>query len=208
MGQIIMRNCDWREFGVRDNLPSLIWQARVPIRRVITPIQGFPTQSGESLHRYEVFPTWSWNSYPWFLTSACILHIIPIFIPHRSLSLDHNSTIIAEYKVKSSLSITPCHDHELTPSTSIHRVQRTPTTAYTKYNIHEVQHTQSTASTQDCLSSLHSYGYELTPECSFSFQCASLHDWPPSAISPWELKGKVTFSHSHSCELTHWWIEY
>jgi len=51
-----------------------------------------------------------------------------------SLFLAHNSTIMAEHKVKSSLSISPCHDHELTPST-----------AYTKYRIDRVQHTLSTA---------------------------------------------------------------
>jgi len=67
-----------------------------------------------------------------------------------SLFLVHNSTIIAEHKVKSCLSISPCHDHELTPSTayakySIHRVQHTlrvqhtPSTAYTEYSIHRVQ---------------------------------------------------------------------
>jgi len=43
----------------------------------------------------------------------------PIF-----LFLIHNSTIIAEHKVKSSLSISLCHDHELTLSA-----------AYTKYSI-------------------------------------------------------------------------
>ena len=85
-----------------------------------------------------------------------------------SLFLIHNSTIIAEHKVKSSLSISPCHDHELTPSTRIHRVQHTP----------------STPSTEDCLSSLHSHDYEFTPECRFSFRCASLHDRPPSASFP------------------------
>jgi len=58
-----------------------------------------------------------------------------------SLFLVHNCTIIAEHKAKSSLSISPCHDHQLTPST-----------AYTEYSIHRVQHTPSTASTQDCLS--------------------------------------------------------
>jgi len=42
-----------------------------------------------------------------------------------SLFLVHNSTIIAEHKVKSSLSISPCHDHELTPRT-----------AYTEFSIH------------------------------------------------------------------------
>jgi hypothetical protein len=40
-----------------------------------------------------------------------------------SLFLVHNSTIIAEHIVKSSLS--PCHDHELTPRT-----------AYTEFSIH------------------------------------------------------------------------
>jgi len=33
-----------------------------------------------------------------------------------SLFLVHTSTIIAEHKVKSSLSISPCHDYKLTPS--------------------------------------------------------------------------------------------
>jgi len=46
-----------------------------------------------------------------------------------SLFLIHISTIIAEHKVKSSLSISPGQDHELTLST-----------AYTKYSIHRVQH--------------------------------------------------------------------
>src|SRR5882757_4912419 len=71
---------------------------------------------------------------------------VPIFIPHLSFS-----TIIAEHKVKSSLSISPCNDHELTLST-----------AYTEYSIYRVQHTPSTAYTQDCLSSLHSHDHELT----------------------------------------------
>jgi len=73
-----------------------------------------------------------------------------------SLFLIHISTIIAEHKVKSSLSISPCHDHELIPST---------------------------ASTQDCLSSLHSHDYELTSECRFSCRRASLHDRAPLASS-------------------------
>jgi len=46
-----------------------------------------------------------------------------------SLFLIHISTIIAEHKVKLSLSISPWHDHELTLST-----------AYTEYSIHRVQH--------------------------------------------------------------------
>jgi len=45
------------------------------------------------------------------------------------LFLIHISTIIAEHKVRSSLSISAWNDHELTPST-----------AYTEYSIHRVQH--------------------------------------------------------------------
>jgi len=82
---------------------------------------------------------------------------------------------------------------------STHTVQPTPSTS-----IHRVQHTPST---DGCLSSLHSHHHKLTPECGFSLRRASLHDRPPSASSPWELKGKVTLSHSHGCELTHWWIK-
>jgi len=70
-----------------------------------------------------------------------------------SFFLVHNSTIIVEPKVKSSLSISLCYDHELTVSTayaeySIYRVQHTPSTAYTEYSIHRVQHTPSTAYTE------------------------------------------------------------
>jgi len=104
-----------------------------------------------------------------------------------------------------------------TPSTayteySIHRVQHTPSTAYTEYSIHQVQHTPSTAYTMYSIHprlfvSIHSDDYELTPQCSFSFQHASLHDWLPSVSSPCELKGKVTLSHSHICKSANWWIE-
>jgi len=64
----------------------------------------------------------------------------------------HDSTIVAEPKVSSSLSISPCH-HELTLSTayteySIHQIQHTPNPAYTKYSIHQIQHTPNTAYTK------------------------------------------------------------
>ena len=100
------------------------------------------------------------------------------FSSPMSLFLFHNSTIIAEHRVKSSLSISPCHDHELAPSIayteySIHQVQHTPSTAYSEYSIHRLLYTPSTAFIQDCLSSLNSHDYELTPEFSFSFRCAS-----------------------------------
>ena len=86
-------------------------------------------------------------------------------------------------------------------------VQHTSSTTYTEYSIHRVQHTPSTASTQDCLSSIHSHDYKLTPECRFSFWRAFLYDRPSSASSPCALKGKVTLSHSHVCKSTNRWIE-
>jgi len=117
MGEIIMRNWDLREFRVRVNLPSQIRQVRVPIRRVITPIRGLLNPIRQ------VVPLISQvRSYP----------------PHRSHlhppSLSFSSTTLPslqEHKVKSSLSISPCHHLELTPSAayaecSIHRVQHTP----------------------------------------------------------------------------------
>jgi hypothetical protein len=108
-----------------------------------------------------------------------------------SLFLVQNSTIIAEHKVNSSLSISPCHYYELTLST-----------AYTKYSPHRVQHKLSTAYTLDWLSSFHSHDYELTPECSFSFRRASVYNRPPPASSPCELKCKVTTLDSPGCKLT------
>ena len=87
-----------------------------------------------------------------------------------SLHPIHNYSIIAEPKVKSSLSISLCHIHELTVSTacakySIHRVQYTPNTAYTEYSIHRVQHSWSTAYTDY---SIHRVQYPPKIVC-FSF---------------------------------------
>jgi len=111
--------------------------------------------------------------------------------PPISLFLVLNSTITQEYKVKSSLSITPWYDQELALSTafteySIHRVQYTPSTAYTEYCIHCVLHTPRTAYTGYCiiskstvsrsqplshlsadhgvLNSLHSHNHEVTKD--------------------------------------------
>jgi len=50
--------------------------------------------------------------------------LFPSSFPN-SLLLVHNSTIFGEYKFKLSLSISPCHDHTLTLSTT-----------YTEYCIH------------------------------------------------------------------------
>jgi len=77
------------------------------------------------------------------------------FVPSPLISffLVLNSTITWEHNVQSSLSISPGHEQEITPSTayteySIHRVQHTPSTAYTEYSIYRVQHTPSTAYTK------------------------------------------------------------
>jgi len=65
-------------------------------------------------HEFLSRPSFSW----WFPPSP-LISLIPVL----------NSTITYEHKVKSSLSLSPCHNHELTPST-----------AYTMYSIHLVQH--------------------------------------------------------------------
>jgi len=112
-----------------------------------------------------------------------------------SVFLVNNCTIVAEDKVKSSLSISPCHNHKSTPSTvyteySIHPGQHMPSGAYTKYSIHQVQHTPSIVSTQDCVFSLHSQNYEKAVGCSLNIRTASQHDRQPSASSPSRLKGE------------------
>ena len=57
-----------------------------------------------------------------------------------SIVLIYISTIIAEHKVRSSFCISPCHDHELTPSTaytecSIQQAQHIPSAAYNEFSI-------------------------------------------------------------------------
>jgi hypothetical protein len=133
-----VRNWDLREFCVRVKLQCPLLQVCVPIRRVITPICGIPDPNRQ------VVPLISHiHSYP--------PHHSHLHPPSFFLLL--NSTFIAEHQFKSSLSISLCHDHELTLSTayteySIHRVQHTPSTAYTEYSIHRVQHTPTTAYTK------------------------------------------------------------
>jgi len=164
-----------REFRVRVDLPSPIEQIPLLIWRVITPIQGLPNP---------IIP---------IIPLISHIHSYPPYRSHlysQSLFVVHNSTIITENKVKSHLSISACQDHELTLCA-----------AYTKYSIHQVRYTPNTTYNQNGLCSLHCHDYELTPECHFGFRPASLQDRLPTAGSAWELKGKVTSSHSHGCEL-------
>ena len=119
-----------------------------------------------------------------------VILLIPhsrLYPPYRSHlhppSLSFSSTTLPssqEHKAKSSLSISPCHNHKLTPST-----------AYTKYSISP----RSTVSRSQP-------DLELTPECSFSFRRTSLPIDRHQPVLHKNFKGKVTLSHSHVCELT------
>jgi len=114
MGQIIMRNWELREFRVRVNLQSPIRQVRVAIRRVITPIRGLPN------------PIWQ--------VVPLISHICS-YPPHRS-HLHPTSLSFSSPSQPSSQNTKISH-----PSLSLHgmimswhRVQHTPSTAYTEYS--------------------------------------------------------------------------
>jgi hypothetical protein len=94
-------------------------------------------------HKILVSSSFSW----WFPSSPLI-----------SVFLVLNSTITYEHEVKSALSISPCHNHELTPST-----------AYTKYSIiprSTDSHSQPVPhlSADVVLNSLHSHNSKLTDE--------------------------------------------
>ena len=105
--------------------------------------------------------------------------------PYRShlhpLSLSFLSTTLPssqDHQAKLSLSISPCHNHELTPST-----------AYSKYSMSP----RSTVSRSQA-------DFELTPECSLRFRCTSLPIDRHQPVLLKNFKGKVTLSHSHGCE--------
>ena len=143
MGEIIMRNWDLREFRVRVNWPSPIRQVQVLIRRVITPIRGLLNPIRPLLNpiKQVILLISHSRSYPPYRS-----HLHPPSLAFLSTTLPSSQ----EHKVKSSLSISPCHHHELTPSAaygecSIHRVQHTPSAAYAECSIRRVQHTPSAA---------------------------------------------------------------
>jgi len=208
MGQIIMRNWELRDFPVRVNLPFPIRQVQLPIQHVITPIRGLLNPIGQvvllssDIHSY---PPHHSHHLPPSLSFLCTTQLSSQNTKSSHPSLSLHAMIMSWHRVQTYTEYS-IHHVQHTPSTaytkySIHQVQHTPSTAYTKYSIHQVQHTQ------DFSSSIHSHDYELTSECSFSYLRASLHNWLPSTSLPWEVKGKVTLSHSHVCESTNWWIE-
>jgi hypothetical protein len=139
---------------VQVNVPSFICYVWVPIRCTISPIQGFPNLI------IQVLP---------LISHICLCSPHHSHIHPSSLFLVHNSTIIAEHIVRSSLSISLCHDHQLTLCTahmeySRQRKQHTLSTAYAKYSIH-----------QRMFVPVHFHYYKFSLECSVSFQLASLH---------------------------------
>jgi len=100
-----------REFPVRVNWPFEIRQVRLPIRRVITLLRGLVNP----IRQVVILISHS-HSYPPYRS-----HLHP-----PSLSLSSTTlTSSQEHKVKSSLSISPYHHHELTLGA-----------AYTEYSIH------------------------------------------------------------------------
>ena len=118
MGEIIMRNWDLREFCLWVNWPSPIREVRVLIRRVITLIPGLLNPMRPLLNPIRLV--------------VLLISYSRLYPPYRSHlhppSLSFVSTTLPslqEHKVKSSLSISPCHHHELTLSA-----------AYTEYSIH------------------------------------------------------------------------
>jgi len=99
---------------------------------------------------------------------------------------------------------------------SWHQAQHTPSTAYTEYSIHLVQRTPSTAFTEYCI-----HRVQHLPKIVCLPFILKILSWPLNVASasgvptytfdhhqpnsPWQLKGCVTFSQSHGCELTNSW---
>ena len=104
------------------------------------------------------------------------VHLHPPSLSFLSTTLPSSQ----EHKIKSFLSISPCHNREFTLST-----------AYTKFSI-----------SRRSMVSRSQPDFELTPEFSFSFRRTSLPINRHQPVLNKSFKGKVTFSHSHGCELT------
>jgi len=109
-----------REFHVWVNWPSLIRQVRVPIRRELTPIRGLPNPIRQVLpliSHIRLYPPYHSHLHP----------------PSLSFS---TTTQPSSQNTKLSHPSLSLHDMIM----SWHRVQHTPSTAYTEYSIHRVQH--------------------------------------------------------------------
>jgi len=99
--KISIRNWDLGRFCVQVNLPILIWQVQLLIHWPVSPIQWLLNPIRQ------VVP---------LISHICVYPPYHSHVHPPSLFLVNYSTIIKEHKVKLSLSISPCHDFELTPS--------------------------------------------------------------------------------------------
>jgi len=131
--EVIIRNWDSAACRVRVDLPLPTRLVQLPIQASTTLIQGRLNPNRQVLPH---------------ISHICSYRPYYAHLHPPSLFLVHYSTIIAEHIVESSLSISPCHDFQLTLSTTytksgIHQVQYTLSTVYTKYN-----HTLSTGYTE------------------------------------------------------------
>jgi len=182
MWEIIMRNWDLKVIHVWVNWPFHILHENLPIRQVHKLLWHHPNPIRPVVHL------------------ICNIHLYPpIFIPHLTF-------------MSTTLPLSPnTRLSHLTPSLNVmisrsHRPQHSLCRLYSELRILKVQNMLCAASDQDWLSSHHSHHYVLPPECRFSGHHASLHDRPPPARSPSELNVNVFLFHSHSCELTNWWL--
>jgi hypothetical protein len=174
-----------KELRVRVKLPSTIGQVKFPIQCVILLIRSLLNTMMQVVRLISQI-----RCYP---AHRSHLHRPSLCLPYSTLASSQNTKLD-----QPSLSLCAM-------IMSLHWVQHTPSPTYTKYSIHWVRHSPSTATAQNCLSSLHSHDYELTPECSFC--SASLQDRQPSGSYPFELKCKVTLLQSVICKSTNWSIE-
>jgi len=176
MGEIIMRNWELREFRVWVNWLSPIRQVVVLIRQVIKPIWGLLNliwQVVLLISHSHLYPPYHFHVHP---PSLSFLSTTP---PSSQ-----------EHKVKLSLSISPCHHHELTLSAaytecSIHWVQHTPSTAYTEYSIHRVQHTPNTAYTEFSIHRVQYTPSTAYTEYSIHLRLSGVPSFSQFRVDPW-----------------------
>jgi len=159
MGEISMRNWDLREFHMQVNLSSQRQQVQFQIWWAISPIGGllYPIRQVKLL----ISHFWLCPPYSSHLHTPSVSFLSTTRTSSLDTKLSHHSLSFH------AIIMSWCQVQHYTECIIL-RVQHTPSTAYTESNTCRVQHTPSTAYTKDCLLSLHSQNYELTPECGFS----------------------------------------
>jgi len=155
---------------------------------------SYVSQSHQWVHQYVFFLFQSHKSHLRYDTSTHILHIIFVFIPHLSfmsttLPLSQNTLLSYSFPFLHALIM------------SWHRVQHTPSTAYSECSIFQQYHPPK----MNCLS-IDSQKDELTLEGRFGLQSASLRIDCQQPSTTWVLNCIVTTSHSHCLKLFNQWI--